>query len=339
MTQNQNHPQQLMQFILGKWISKPIYAAAHLGIADILSDGPLSIDELAKKTESHGPSLYRVMRALAGVGIFMEKEDGLFALTPMAELLKKGVLQAVAIMPNTDWNEKAWSFFLDGIKTGETPFVKAFGKPIFPWLEENKEARQLLGEANAIKATQTHRVIADVYDFTGIETLADIGGGIGALMVEILKSNPDLNGIVAELALVIPETRKYIGHHHMEERCKTMVFDFFQEQKNEGDLTEAGAYILSHILHDWPDEECLKILRNIRKLMKPEAKLLVVEMIITDGNSPSMAKLLDLEMFVITGGRERTEEEYRYLFESSGFKLSRTISPPGGVSIMEAIPV
>ena len=325
-------PVQLMQFIVGKWISKPIYAAAELGIADMLSEGPQSIETLARASQAHAPSLYRMMRALASVGIFRETDKNQFALTPMAECLKAGAMRSLALMFNADWNEKAWRYFLEAIRTGENAFEKAHGMPLFQWLPDNPAAAEALNEANAFKAATSHRAIVDAYDFSDIHTLTDVGGGLGTLMAEILIANPTMTGIVEELPGVVPAAGEFIQARGLDARCRVEECDFFK-----GVPPGSDAYLLSHILHDWPDETCCKILENCRKAMNPDSKLLVVEMIIPDGNEPSVSKLLDLEMFVITGGRERTQAEFKDLFSSSGFNLSRIISTGESISIIEGV--
>jgi len=323
---------QLMKFIVGKWISKPIYVVAELGIADILDGGPKSIDELAQLSQAHARSLYRVMRGLASVGIFSEIEEKHFELTPMADCLKTGAMRSIALMFNSDWNDKAWTHLIDSVRTGDTAFEKAHDMPIFDWLEKNPQAAELLNEANAIKAVNSHRAIVDVYDFSGIHTLTDIGGGHGALMAEILVANPFMKGAVADLPAVVRKAEKLIRARGLEDRCEAVACDFFKEIPAMSD-----AYLMSHILHDWTDEQCKIILRNCRKAMKPGSKLLIVEMVIPPGNGPSVAKLLDLEMLVITGGCERTETEFKELLESSGFRLSRIIPTEESVCVIEGI--
>ena len=181
--------EQLMQYIVGKWISKPIYVAAELGIADLLVEGPKSIEELAKESQSHAPFLYRMMRALASVGIFSETENQHFQLTPMAELLKTGVMRSIALMFNSDWSDKAWGYFLDSVRTGNTAFEKAHGLPVTEWLEKNNYAASVFNEANAIRAINSNQAIIDAYDFSGIGTLIDVGGGLGALMTGVLENH------------------------------------------------------------------------------------------------------------------------------------------------------
>jgi hypothetical protein len=322
-----------MQYIVGKWISKPIYVAAELLIADMLADGPKDISELARASQSHAPFLYRVLRALASVGIFAENDDKKFELTPMAELLKSGAMRSIALMFNSDWSDQAWLFFLESVKTGDTAFEKAHGLPVSDWLEKNPTAAEVFNEANAIKAAGSHRGIIDAYDFSGIRKLTDIGGGLGVLMIEILKANPHMNGAVADLPSVILEAKNIIQQHGFADRCDVVECDFFQEIPSGSD-----AYLLSNILHDWTDEKCQIILKNCREAMDKDSSLLVVEMIIPPGNEPSIAKLLDLEMMVTTGGRERTEQEFKDLFETSGFRLERLIPTDGNVFILEGKP-
>ncbi len=324
--------EQLMKFIVGKWISKPIYIAAELGIADLLSDGPKSIESLAQLSQAHAPTLYRVMRALASVGIFTESANKIFDLTPMAGCLKTGAVRSMALMFNADWNDRAWGYLMDSVQTGDTAFEKAHGMPVSEYLEKNPHVSDIFNEANAIKAAGSHRAIINVYDFSSIHTLTDVGGGTGILMAEILTANPHLTGVVADLPSVVREAEKEILARGLRGRLQADACDFFKTIP-EG----SNAYLMSHVLHDWTDEQCGTILKNCRRAMQKEAKLLIVEMIVPSGNEPSIAKLLDLEMLVITGGRERTEAEFRALLESSGFKLSRVIPTQESISVMEAV--
>ena len=325
-------PAQLMNFIVGKWISKPIYVAAELGIADMLGEGPRSIEQLASACRCHSPSLYRMMRALASVGIFRETDGRRFELTPMAGCLKTGLLRSVAILFNADWSDRAWGHFMESVKTGTTAFERAFGMPLADWLEKNPGTASVFHEANAVKAAGSHRAIVDVYDFSGIGTLTDVGGGTGALMAEILIANPPMTGCVADLPSVVRDTAKQLRSRGLEDRCNAVACDFFREIPAGSD-----AYLLSHVLHDWPDDRCRTILENCRKAMTPSSKLLIVEMVVLSGNEPSIAKLLDLEMMVMTGGCERTEAEFKWLLESSGFKLSRIIPTRESICVMEGM--
>ncbi|NNG02024.1 MAG: methyltransferase [Desulfobacteraceae bacterium] len=321
---------EMMKFIASKWIGKPIYAAAELGIADLLADGPLSINTLAETTRTHAPSLFRLMRALAGVGIFAQGEDGRFALTPTAECLKTGKLRSAAILFNAEWSDRAWARLLDNLKTGEAAFEIAYGQPLTEWLARNPDAAAVFDDANAVRAVQSHRVIVKAIDFSIHNHVVDIGGGTGALMTEILKANPHLTGMVADVAPVVEKAAMLIRQKELTARCEAVVCDFFKAVP-----ANADAYILSNILHDWPDDQCRTILTNCRDTMARNSTLYVIEMIVPSGNTPSIAKLLDLEMLVMTGGRERTQEEFRDLLSDAGLMISVFHHTPDTISIIE----
>ena len=328
---------QLMRMILSKWISKPIYAAAELGIADLLARGPMSSDELARLTGTRPDALYRVLRALASVGIFAEGEDDgeerCFRLTPMALLLQSGSLRSTALSFNAEWNDRAWMHLLEGLRRGCTPFEEAFGESFFDWLESNPHQAELLRQANASRADQFRRALCEAYDFSRFSTLTDLGGGSGELLQQILLANPALRGTLADLASVLPEARKTLEAAGVGERCAVVECDFFRSVPAGSD-----AYLLANVLHDWPDERAGLILENCRRAMAPGSALLVVEMIIPPGNEPSAAKLLDLEMLVVTGGRERSEGEFRSLLAAAELSLERVIPIGQELFILEAAP-
>jgi hypothetical protein len=272
-----------------------------------------------------------MMRALASVGIFSERKDKKFELTPMAECLKSGAMRSIALMFNADWSDRAWEYFMDSVKTGNTAFQKAYGMPLSDWLEKNPRAAKIFNEANAVKAAGSHSIIVDAYNFSGIDTLTDVGGGLGTLMMEILNANSLMKGIVADIFSVIQETNKIIRACGVEDRCQAVACDFFKRIPSGSD-----AYLMSNILHDWSDEQCRIILTNCRHAMKKGSRLLVVEMLVPPGNEPSVVKLLDLEMLVMTGGRERTETEFKDLLVSSGFEVSRVIPTRENICIIES---
>jgi len=324
---------QMMKFILGKWISKPIHVAATLRIPDLLAEGSRKIDELSEMTETHCDSLYRMMRALAGVGIFAETKKHVFVNTPLSECLLEGRLRSAALMFHSKWHDRMWDNLMFSIRTGNPAFEKIYGEQAFDWFKKNPEEAEQFHEANSFKAAFSHRVIADVYDFTGISIITDVGGGLGGLMSEILKANSRMKGVVAEL----PETVRHLGQiikrKNLEGRMTAVECDFFKKIPSGSD-----AYLLSHILHDWPDEKCLTILRNCRKAIGDRGKLLIAEAVITPGNDFSITKLLDLEVLLMGGGRERSEKEFRRLLKNSGFHLSRIIHTGDSLSVIEGIP-
>lgn len=323
---------QLMRMILSKWVSKPIYAAAELGIADLLAAGPLTSEELARLTRTRPDALYRLLRALASVGIFAEGDERSFRLTPMASLLQSGSLRSTAQSFNAEWNDRAWMHLLDGLRRGCTPFEEAFGESFVDWLESNPHQAELLRRANATRAGQYLRALCEAYDFSQFASLTDLGGGYGILLREIMLANPKLPGTLADLASVLPAARKTMEAAGVGERCTVVECDFFRSVPAGSD-----AYLLANVLHDWPDERAGVILANCRRAMSTGSTLLIVEMIIPPGNEPSAAKLLDLEMLVVTGGRERTEGEFRALLAAAELSLERILPVGQGLFILEAV--
>lgn len=329
-----NPEHQMMQYILGKWISKPIYVAAKLGIADILSVKDTQINDLAKHTGTSSSGLYRMMRALAGVGIFKEIKDKMFSNTPLSECLKVNRLKPAALFFESAWHNRLWDELLYSVENEKTASDKVFGKPIFEWLVDNPEEGEIFHRANAMKASSSHRVIVEVYDFHGINSLMDVGGGYGNLMIEILKVYPHINGIIAELPNMIPNICQSIKTSQLESQMKAVECDFLETIPKGCDV-----YLMSHILHDWPDEACITILKNCRKVIPENGKLLIIESIIPSGNEFSIAKLLDLEVLLMGGGKERTVEEFNNLFQNSGFKLSNIVPTEESISIIEGVPL
>lgn len=320
----------LMRMVLCKWISKPIYAAAELGIADLLAQGPMTAGELARATRTRADRLYRLLRALASVGIFSEGEDRRFRLTPMASLLQSRSMRSTALSFNAEWNDRAWMHLLEGLRRECTPFEQAFGKSLSDWLEENPEAARVLGQANAARAEQYGQAVCEIFDFSKYSTLTDLGGGNGSLLRKILSAAPTLLGTLADLPSVLPEAGKLMEAAGLADRCNLVECDFLQ-----GVPAGADAYVLANVLHDWPDEKAAGILNNCRLAMKPGATLLIIEMIVPPGNERSAAKLLDLEMMVVTGGRERGEDEFRRLLRSAGLNLQRIVPVVQGLFVLE----
>jgi hypothetical protein len=320
----------MMEIIAGKWISGPVQVAARLGVADILAGGPKPVSQIAKEAGAHEPYLYRVLRALASVGIFAEIDGRVFGLTPLAECLRTGAMRSVALFLLSGWHNLAWERLTDCVKTGEIPFEQAHGAPCFEWLDRHPDAARLFHEANAVKAAGFHGAVIGACDFEGIETLTDVGGGYGALLIKILEANPHMKGVVADRPAAIESARRAIRAGGLEDRCSVVECDFFKEIPSGGD-----AYLLSNILHDWGDELCLHILRNCHAAMKSTARLLIVEMLVPPGNTFSIAKLMDLEVLVMGGGRERSQAEFRDMLGASGFRLRRVIPTEETISVLE----
>lgn len=329
-------PAVLLQMMTGYWGAQAVYIAAKLGVADLLADGPRPVAELATATQSHESSLYRLLRALASVGVFSEISPRTFALTPMAELLRTAIpnsMRALAITYNEEMYQ-AWGHMLHSIRTGEPAFAHRFGMGPFPYFMQNPEADRIFNEAMIAYTHQVANAVTATYDFAPFRSVVDVGGGYGTLLAAILRDNPGAGGILFDVPHVIEAAQGFLSTSGVADRCTRVAGDFFAAVPAGGD-----AYVLSQILHDWEDEQCLTILRHTRQVMPAHGKLLVVELVIPPGNEPFFGKWLDLHMLAIPGGRERTEAEYRTLFRDAGFELTNIVPTPAGPSVVEAVPV
>ena len=320
--------------ITGYWISQAIYAAAKFGIADHLKDGPRTIEQLAADTSTNADALYRLLRALASIGIFAEGPPRQFSLTPMAEALQSdipGSKRALALMSG-DEQFRAWAEIDYSIQTGKKAFDKVFGKPIFDYLGDHLDKARIFDAAMVGIHGRESNAVHDAYDFSKIGTLADIGGGNGSQLIALLKSHPTMKGILFDLPHVIDRAKAQIESAGLSNRCRLVAGDFFQNVPDGAD-----AYFMRHIIHDWEDEKSLTILRNCHRAMPAHGKLLLVESVIPPGNEPFGGKFLDLVMLLIPGGKERTKDEYQTLFEKAGFTLSKIVPTSTEVSIIEAV--
>jgi hypothetical protein len=326
-------PQEEMNRLLsGYWLSKAVYVAAKLGIADLVAQGSRSVDDLARETKTHGPSLYRVLRALASVGVFVEESPCRFSLTPVAACLRSevpGSQRALAIMLGEE-QFRAWSELLYCVQTGKTAFDLVFGMPIFEYLAKNPELAKVFDAAMVSVHGRESSAITDAYDFSDIPVLADIGGGNGSLLTVILQKYPAMRAILYDLPGVTERAKTSLQATGLANRCQVIGGSFFESVPGGAD-----AYLMRHIIHDWDDAKATKILQNVHRTMGNAGRLLVIESVIPAGNDPVFGKLLDLHMLVVPGGKERTEPEYRKLFEVGGFHLTRIVSTRAEVSVIE----
>ena len=329
-------PVALLQMMTGYFVSKSVYVAAKLGIADHLVDGPASAEELAAATGTDAPSLYRVLRALASVGVFAETTDEQFALTPLSSLLRSGTPDSLRALATT-YNEemyRAWGDMLYTVRTGKPAFEREFGMTPFEYFGAHPEARAIFDEAMVSWTHQLTDAVIAAYDFSPFATVVDVGGGQGALLAAILQHYPSARGILFDLPPVVDSAEGFLTKQGVAERCTRVGGDFFATVPADGD-----AYILAQILHDWDDEHCVTILRQVRQAIPEQGKLLVVELVLpTEKNEPFFGKWLDLHMMVLLGARERTAEQYGELFRAAGFALSRVAPVATGQSVVEAVP-
>jgi hypothetical protein len=324
--------EQIARLLTGNWMTQALYVVAKLGIPDLVKDGPRSADELAQATSTHGPSLYRLLRALASIGVFVESAGQRFGLTPLAECLRSdvpGSQRALAIMNGEEFYQ-AWGDLLYSVQTGKPAFEEILEMPLFDFLARNAHKGHVFDEAMVSVHGRETAAMLDAYNFSGISVLADIGGGNGSLLQAVLTRHRSLRGILYDLAHVVERARHSVQAAGLAERCQVIGGNFFQSVP-----AGADAYLLRHIIHDWDDAKATTILKNVHQAMGKGGKLLLIEGVIPPGNDPSFTKLLDLTMLVIPGGKERTEPEYQDLFARAGFQLTRIVPTPTEISVIE----
>jgi SAM-dependent methyltransferase len=322
----------LMEFAIGGWFTQAISVAAELGIADLLIEGPRTAEELAEEADAHSGALYRVLRALASIGIFSEDEDGRFYLTPVAENLRSDVpnsLRSFAIMTGAEFYQ-SWGNLLYSAKTGKEGYDKTFGKPFFQHMIEHPDRHAIYDKAMMVHGIVETEPMLDAYDFSAFETVMDVGGGNGLMLAAILNRHPAVKGILFDLPAVADRANESFSDPDLSGRCQVVGGDFFTS------VPSADVYVLRHIIHDWDDDDAITILSNCRKAMNPEGRVLLVETVIPPLNEPCFGKWLDL-MMLIVGGRERTEEQYRRLLPQAGLELNRIIPTAHEISIVEAV--
>ncbi|MDB5020817.1 MAG: methyltransferase [Pedobacter sp.] len=333
MTQELPPPVQLMHLLFGFAASRAIGVTAELHIADLLEDGPKTAEELAEKTNVHARSLFRVLRACACVGVYSINEQKQFSLTPLAEPLLSsapGSLRPFAEMITTDWTFQTWAELPYSVKTGKPAFDKVHGMTSFDYFWSNKKAGQQFNDAMTSNSAFASVAVVNSYDFSSISKLVDVGGGHGFLLASILSKYNTVKGVLYDMPAIVAEAKELLASHGVTDRCETVGGNFF-DSVPEG----ADAYIMKHIIHDWSDEQCINILTNCRNALAPDGKVLVVELVLPEGNEPSLGKFLDLQMLQFLPGCERTEAEYRSLFDKAGLQLTRILPTPSPFSIIE----
>jgi len=326
----------MMQMIMGYWVSQSIYAAAKLGIADHLASSERSYQELAVATDTNEQALYRLLRALASVGIFAETQVGKFAMTPLSAFLQSDTpssLRDVSIMMGDREHYSSWGNILHAVKTGDSGFEQLFGMNVFEYYAQNPEPADIFDRAMTSFSNIEIAAVVSGYDFSSIRTLVDVAGGHGSLLTSILKANPHVSGILFDVPEVIERAKAQIATSEVSDRCQLMSGNFFESVPGGAD-----AYVLKHIIHDWDDERASAILRQCHRAMADNGRVLVVEQVIPPGNNPFVGKLLDVNMLVMCpGGKERTSEEFRALFAESGFNMTRIVPTQGIVSVIEGV--
>jgi O-methyltransferase domain/Dimerisation domain len=327
-------PGWVLDLIMGKWRSQAVCVAAELGIADILKDGPRSTLEIANLVDATEDAVYRLLRALASLGLFSSLPERCFALTPLGCYLRSdvpGSLRGFARFAGHDVTWRPWGELGYSIKSGKPAVDHVFGVGIFHYLEKHPDVAAVVNDAmTALTAAQAAAVV-EAYNFAGISTLVDVGGGHGLLLATILKANPGMRGTLFELSHAVEGARRLFRQEGLTDRCAVVAGDFFDAVPPGGD-----AYIMKLVIHDWDDERAIRILRNCHRAMRPRSKLLVVDRVIAPGDEADPAKFVDLEMLVLThGGRERTQPEFKELYDQAGFEFVRVVATRGPISVIE----
>ena len=325
---------QLIQMGTAHWVSSLIYTAAKIRLADHLATGPRTAADLAEPTGTQPKTLHRFMRTLASFGILAHGGNDTFGLTPLGEALKRdapGAAWATILTMAGPWSWKAMGEFKYSLETGKTAVEHVFGMPAFDYLAQHPEEAALFSEAMVGIHGAEPPAVADAYDFSAFGTIVDVGGATGNMLAHVLGRYAKPRGVLFDRPHVVQDAPALLRNHGVESRVTIEPGSFFESVPAGGD-----AYILSHIIHDWNEEQCATILGNCRSAMKPGTKLLIVEFVLPEGDAPHIGKLLDMVMLAIPGGQERTADEYRTLLAKSGLKMTRVVPTKSDVSIVEA---
>lgn len=319
--------------LVGNQVQQAIYVAAKLGIADLLKDGPKRSEALAQATNAHPGALYRLLRALASFGIFVETEEGAFDLTPLAALLQRGVPDSMR--PFALWSGgvsyQAFGGLEASVHTGQPAFEQIFGVEFFEYLARNPDVGSLFDDLMAWNTAPVAPVVA-AYDFAGVNTIVDVGGGRGELIAAILRAHPTMQGTLVEQPRVMTEAKCVLEAAGVADRCAIVCADVAEAVPSGGDF-----YLLKSVVHGLDDYAAAGLLTNCRRAMNARGRLLLVEFVMPPGNEPFPGKLMDLLMLVGCYGHERTEAEFRSLFASAGFCLTKIIPTKYGYSLIEGV--
>jgi len=327
---------QVIRMATAYWVSRAVYAVARLGIADLLKDEPRDAEHLAAATDTHAPTLRRVMRSLASVGLFRTDEQDRFALTTLGAALQSdapGAARSTVIALAGEWMWAAWGEVLHAVRTGETGLQKALGVSEYQYLAQHPEEASHFNAAMIGFHGDEPAAIVESYDFSGMLRVVDVGGGSGNLLGTILTANPNVRGVLLDRPQVVPDAERNLSAVGVTDRCQVAGGDFLEAVPDGGDV-----YIVSHCIHNWDEPSCVRILANCRRAMQQAGRLLIIEAVVRPGDEPDPAKILDLAMLLIPGGQERSQDEYRILLETAGFRLTRVVPTRTSASIIEAVP-
>jgi C-methyltransferase len=327
-------PAAMMEMIIATWTSQAITAAAQLGVADALADGPLPIDELAARVGADEDALRRLLRALISRGIFRRRRDGRYELNSLAGSLRSdapvSMTWAARFYGSAEQRER-WTLLVDSVRTGKAVVPALHGKESFDYFAGEPEHAELFNQTMTSVSELTDAPVVAGYDFSAYPTIVDVGGGHGPLLAAILAAAPASRGVLYDLPSVVVNAPSLLRERNVADRVCIAEGSFFDSVPGDGD-----AYVLKNIIHDWPDEKAVQILRNVRAAAGPRATVLLVEFVIPEHDREFAGKWVDLEMMLNLGARERTEAEYRDLLSQAGFRMTRVVQTAAPLSVVEA---
>ena len=327
-------PAAMMEMIIAAWTSQAITVAAQLGVADALSNGPLPIEELAARVGADADALRRLLRALISKGIFVHRRDGRYGLNSLAGTLRSdapiSMTWAAQFYGSAEQRER-WTLMVDSIRNGSTVVPTLRGKESFDYFAGEPELAELFNQTMTSVSELTDGPVVAGYDFSAYSTIVDVGGGHGPLLAAILAGAPASRGVLYDLPGVVASAPSLLREHKVADRVRIAEGSFFDSVPSGGD-----AYILKNIVHDWPDDKAVQILRNVREAAGPGATVLLVELVIPKHKRDFPGKWVDLEMLLNLGARERTAAEYRDLLSQAGFRVTRVVQTASPLSVVEA---
>ncbi|MCA9672195.1 MAG: hypothetical protein KC503_41655 [Myxococcales bacterium] len=309
--------EQLLRIIGGKWLAAAVSAAAELRLAEALSDGPRAVDALAGELACDADALSRLVRVLCGVGVLAAQPDHTVSLTPLGEKLRRDELGDLAVYTGAPFSWNPWSQLASAIRSGRSPFALEHDIELFDYLDRESEHGRVYQHAIDAFTRREARALAEAFDFSRVERVVDVGGGVGTALVALLEAYPELRATLLERPAVEREARAVLDAAGVGDRCDFVGGDFFASLPRGAD-----AYIVMHIVHNWDDPRAAKVLENCVEAMNDDGRVLVIEGTLLPGNRPDAIRLLDLEMLVLGGGgRERSKPELRRLFNGAGLTI------------------
>lgn len=327
--------QQMFQLVTGYWVSQSLGTLAKLGIPDALASGPKSAAELGRALELDPGATFRLLRAGATIGVVRGVADARFELTPLGETLRSdvpGSMCGMAIAQTSPGHWQPWGRLADAVRTGQHQTKKALGQELFDYYADARtEADWFMGAMNGLSALVAGELVRLV-DLSGMQKVVDVGGSGGTLLSAVLRANPAMQGVLADLPPVVDASMKVLATTELASRITGVGGDFFESVPAGGQL-----YVLKQILHDWDDEQCVTILKNCARAMDRKGRVVVVEMLIPDDGAPSPAALMDVNMLALLPGRERTLAEYRAIATLAGLEVERVQHTESPFSLVELV--